>query len=450
MESKDLLALSETFSQPFGSLDRVRRTLKRLEAARQVHSWRYATTGESGGAAPFYYKLTLDGYRTLHQSEIAMPPTKRYLHEIGVGRHQHQRSLTSYVVKTHVAAHRSGLRIIDSYPENTFRIETPFGPLFPDRRFTIALPAGGHFTNCVELDNSTRVDRLAHGDRQHRNEDCGSTCMTSQRPVTRIACSSSSRAPAAAWITFWNSPPGLQPPIDYSPVLRRVTSTTILRLAVPFWSRSSRLPRNRAHCTSAFACGITTGQAPAQVAGATGNSLLASAACWQARRSDGVGLLLTTPLRTGHALPSESRDTTGQTPPEIHAHSTAGVLWYPAPPILIAISDTPANERGPRHTKPILAAIHKAASRRSPVSFVFARHAESVGLYVRFPDNLASLVKGQFYAKYPDCEIEQLADDVLDTPQACDAWSLELRLRPDLFPIIRYQQYEDADAGRNR
>src|SRR4051812_10750657 len=62
LESKDLLALSETFSHPFGSLDRARRTLQRLEAARQVRSWRYATTGAGGGAAPLYYKLTLDGY----------------------------------------------------------------------------------------------------------------------------------------------------------------------------------------------------------------------------------------------------------------------------------------------------------------------------------------------------------------------------------------------------
>jgi len=157
MESRDLLEMSRTFSQPFGSLDRVRRTLKRLEAARQVRSWRYATTGEGGGAAPLYYKLTLEGYRTLHQSEIAIPPTKRYLSAISVGRHQHQRSLTAYVVKTHVAAHRRGIRIADSFAENTFRIDTPFGPLFPDRRFTIVLPNGRQFLNCIELDNSTET-----------------------------------------------------------------------------------------------------------------------------------------------------------------------------------------------------------------------------------------------------------------------------------------------------
>lgn len=155
LESKDLLVLSETFAHPFGSLDRVRRTLKRLEAARQVKSWRYAVAGKSGGSAPLYYKLTLDGYRTLHQSEIAIPPTKRYLSEIGVGRHHHQQCLTRYIVQTHVAAHRHGLRIVESLPENTYRIDTPYGPLFPDRRLTLVTPGGGRFVNCIELDNST-------------------------------------------------------------------------------------------------------------------------------------------------------------------------------------------------------------------------------------------------------------------------------------------------------
>ena len=84
--------------------------------------------------------------------------------------------------------------------------------------------------------------------------------------------------------------------------------------------------------------------------------------------------------------------------------------------MLIAVSDTPSNERGPRHTKPILAAIHQAVGRRTPVSFYFGAHADAVGLYVRFPGRLASLIKGQFHAKYPDCQIEQLAESALHPP----------------------------------
>lgn len=157
LESKDLLRLSESFSQPFGSLDRVRKTLKRLESARQVRSWRYATTSIEGGASPLYFKLTLDGYRTLHQDEDASPPTKRYLSETSIGRHHHQQCLTQFIVKTHISAHQHGLQIENSFPENTYRIETPYGPLFPDRRFSLCLPSSERFSFCVELDNSTET-----------------------------------------------------------------------------------------------------------------------------------------------------------------------------------------------------------------------------------------------------------------------------------------------------
>ena len=148
--------MSETFARPFGSLDRARRTLTRLAAARQLRSWRYATTGEGGGASPLYFKLTPEGYRTLHGDD-ARPPTKRYLHEIGPGRHRHQQSLTRFTVKTHVAAHRLGLPVVDSYPENTYKMETTYGPLFPDHRFTLVIPPADSLTYCVELDNSTET-----------------------------------------------------------------------------------------------------------------------------------------------------------------------------------------------------------------------------------------------------------------------------------------------------
>ncbi len=112
--------------------------------------------------------------------------------------------------------------------------------------------------------------------------------------------------------------------------------------------------------------------------------------------------------------------------------------------MLIAISDTATNERGPRHTKPILAAIHKAISRKTPVSFLFARHADTTALCVRFPDEHRTLITGQFHAKYPDCHIEDIADDPLALPQGFRPWTMQLHLRPDLFPTVRYQQFEDV------
>lgn len=112
--------------------------------------------------------------------------------------------------------------------------------------------------------------------------------------------------------------------------------------------------------------------------------------------------------------------------------------------MLIAVSDTPSNERGPRHTKAILTAINRALPRRSPVSFYYGVHAGAVGLFVRFPDRLASLIKGQFHAKYPDCQIDSLSGNALNSGDGHDTWSIQLRLSPELFPLVRYQQYEDA------
>lgn len=92
----------------------------------------------------------------------------------------------------------------------------------------------------------------------------------------------------------------------------------------------------------------------------------------------------------------------------------------------------------------ILAAIHHATSKNRQVSFLIGRHAEQVGLYCRFPGLLHGLIQGQFHAKYPDCTIQLLEEDALDCPTNYETWSTTLHLRPDLFPILRYQQFEDV------
>ncbi|MCA9041897.1 MAG: DUF87 domain-containing protein [Planctomycetaceae bacterium] len=112
--------------------------------------------------------------------------------------------------------------------------------------------------------------------------------------------------------------------------------------------------------------------------------------------------------------------------------------------MLISISDTPHNERGPRHMRSILAAIHHATSRKQPVTFIIAQHQEQVGLFCRFPGIQHRLIQGQFQAKYPDCSVEVLEDTTFDTPIGQTSWLMSLYLRPDVFPILRYQQFEDV------
>lgn len=112
--------------------------------------------------------------------------------------------------------------------------------------------------------------------------------------------------------------------------------------------------------------------------------------------------------------------------------------------MLVSVSDTPHNERGPRHTRSILAAIHHAASKSASVALIFANYEQSVGLYCRFPDKLSGLIQRQFHAKYPDATIAQYSDNALTPPAGYDTWAMRLQLRPDQFPILRYQQFHDA------
>ncbi|QDV48404.1 replication-relaxation family protein [Gimesia fumaroli] len=153
LTAEEILKLSQTWSQPFLSLRRVQERMKDLTTVGQLHSWRYATTGPGG--ARLYYKLTLAGYRTVMQDDQIEPPTKRFFHEISPGRHRHQRALSQFIVQTYVAAYHRGIKVIDFHPENTFRIDCGERPLWPDARFTLALPNGTQFSYCVELDNST-------------------------------------------------------------------------------------------------------------------------------------------------------------------------------------------------------------------------------------------------------------------------------------------------------
>lgn len=154
LTTEDILRLSQTWNQPFQSLRRVQERLKQLSAVGQVSSWRYATTGP-GGAAPLYFKMTLEGYRTLHADPDARPPTKRYLAQTSPGRHRHQQMLARFIVHTHIAAHQRGLPIIDFHPENTLRIDVGDRPLFPDCSFTLEVPSLARLTYRIELDNST-------------------------------------------------------------------------------------------------------------------------------------------------------------------------------------------------------------------------------------------------------------------------------------------------------
>jgi len=91
-----------------------------------------------------------------------------------------------------------------------------------------------------------------------------------------------------------------------------------------------------------------------------------------------------------------------------------------------------------------LAAIHQGNPDRLPVSFEYAWHDHRVTLLCRFPPELRTLVEGQLYAQYPDCRIERVVDEPHFAGPDERTWTVELRLTPDIFPLKRYAQFEDA------
>lgn len=117
-----------------------------------------------------------------------------------------------------------------------------------------------------------------------------------------------------------------------------------------------------------------------------------------------------------------------------------GILF----PILVALSVPAGNDRGPLYTEQLLAAVHQGNPRRIPIHLEIGRHGDRVVIGCRFPEGMRSLLAGQLYAHYPDCRLDPLPDDALDPPPGQRTWSVELRLVPDLFPLKRYPQFEDA------
>lgn len=117
--------------------------------------------------------------------------------------------------------------------------------------------------------------------------------------------------------------------------------------------------------------------------------------------------------------------------------------WYSGG-VLIALRVPGGNDRGPLYTDQALAAIHQGNPDRRALSLEFGSYDGSVSLFSRVPPELRSAVETQLYALYPDCRLERLSEHSLDPPTGHRPFIAELRLRPDLFPIRRYSQFEDA------
>ena len=100
------------------------------------------------------------------------------------------------------------------------------------------------------------------------------------------------------------------------------------------------------------------------------------------------------------------------------------------------------NERGPLYMEQALAVIHQANPRRLPITLDIGRDGEELSLSLRFPPELRAVITSQLFAQYPDCRIQPVPDETV--PSGHQVWWADLRLAPDLFPIRRFSQFEDA------
>jgi hypothetical protein len=91
-----------------------------------------------------------------------------------------------------------------------------------------------------------------------------------------------------------------------------------------------------------------------------------------------------------------------------------------------------------------LAAIHQANPHRLPLTLELSCREKTVTLGVQLPADLTAIATRQLAAHYPDCSMEVVLQQDTDEQSDTSIWSLDLRLRPYIFPIRRYVQFEDA------
>ena len=111
--------------------------------------------------------------------------------------------------------------------------------------------------------------------------------------------------------------------------------------------------------------------------------------------------------------------------------------------MLLAISATADNTRGPRFAEQVFAAMHQTNRSRLPFVLLYETGSPAIRLAARVPRKLASVFRSQLSAAYPDCKIESVADTTFDNIPKSDLWTMELRLAPDIFPIRRHPEFED-------
>ncbi len=146
-----ILKASETFpGGPFHDDRRIRERLQTLAEGGLVRAFS-ATQGVGGPVN--WYKLTAEGFRTVHGAEATLPPRSRF-EAISPSRFQHTQVIAEVIVHSLVTAHRDRCTIPFFYGDGEARIDIASHTFYPDCFFQFAL-AGKQFNIYFEIDQST-------------------------------------------------------------------------------------------------------------------------------------------------------------------------------------------------------------------------------------------------------------------------------------------------------
>lgn len=110
--------------------------------------------------------------------------------------------------------------------------------------------------------------------------------------------------------------------------------------------------------------------------------------------------------------------------------------------MFLLLKNTKDNERDPTNMDGVLTC--------SPTGTVIVFGSSTVRTRARwacsFQDHLANLLLDQIPTHYPTVDVEILPPQTLDPAAGDTVWSVDVTLRPDLYPIQPFSQYQETDS----
>jgi hypothetical protein len=111
--------------------------------------------------------------------------------------------------------------------------------------------------------------------------------------------------------------------------------------------------------------------------------------------------------------------------------------------MLLRVTGSAFNDRGPLFMEQTLSAIHQGMRDGESFTLLLMRDGPTVGPACEASPALERLMTSQLLAYYPSARVEPLREVADGHP----VWTAELSLHPELFPLKRHPQFNDASMN---